>query len=159
MKLYHGSNIVIEIPNLKFSRKELDFGIGFYTTTNYEQAVQFSEKVVERKKGSKIVNIYDFDIENLQKFKVLEFMEINKKWLDFVSDNRNSIPLQNNYDIIIGPVANDDVFRTLLLYFAKELDVNETLSRLKIKKLFNQYVFKNDIVLKQLNFVKAEFTK
>jgi len=39
MNLYHGSNIAIEVPNLKFSRKELDFGIGFYTTTNYEQAV------------------------------------------------------------------------------------------------------------------------
>jgi len=159
MNLYHGSNIVIEIPNLKFSRTELDFGIGFYTTTNYEQALQFSEKVVERKKGNKIVNIYDFDSENLQKFKVLEFKETDKKWLDFVSDNRNSVPLQNDYDIIIGPVANDDVFRTLLLYFAKELDVNETLNRLKIKKLFNQYVFKNDSILKFLNFVKAEFIK
>jgi hypothetical protein len=103
MNLYHGSNIVIEIPNLKFSRKELDFGVGFYTTTNYEQAVLFSEKVVERKKGNKIVNIYDFDSENLHKFKVLEFKETDKKWLE------------------------------------KELDVNETLNRLKIKKLFNRY--------------------
>jgi hypothetical protein len=38
MDLYHGSNVVIKAPNLKFSRKELDFGAGFYTTTNYEQA-------------------------------------------------------------------------------------------------------------------------
>jgi len=159
MNLYHGSNAVIETPSLKFSRKELDFGIGFYTTTNYEQAVQFTEKVVERKGGDKIVNIYSFDTENMQKFKVLEFKEPSREWLDFVSDNRNSVPLKNDYDIIIGPVANDDVFRTLLLYFAKELSADETLSRLKIKRLFNQYTFKNENVLKSLNFVKSEFVK
>jgi hypothetical protein len=37
MNLYHGTNAIIETPNLKFSRKELDFGAGFYTTTNYGQ--------------------------------------------------------------------------------------------------------------------------
>jgi len=36
---------------------------------------------------------------------------------------------------------------------------NETLNRLKIKKLFNQYVFKNDAILKLLNYVKAEVIK
>jgi len=159
MNLYHGSNSVIEAPDLKHSRKELDFGIGFYTTTNYEQAVQFTEKVVERKGGCKIVSVYDFDNEKLQEFKVLKFEEPNEEWLNFVSDNRNSVYLQNNYDIIIGPVANDDVFRTLLLYFAGELNTNETLERLKIKILFNKYVFKNDMALKHLKFIKAESVK
>jgi hypothetical protein len=159
MNLYHGSNIVIEAPNLKFSRKELDFGVGFYVTANYEQAVKFTEKVVERNGGDKIVNIYSFDVDNLQKFKVLEFKKPSRKWLNFVSDNRNSAPLENDYDIIIGPVANDDVFRTLLLYFAGELNADETLSRLKIKRLFNQYTFKNENVLRYLNFVTAEFVK
>ena len=156
MNLYHGSNVVIETPSLEYSRKELDFGIGFYTTTNYEQAEQFSEKVVERKGGSKIVNVYDFDDKNLHNFKVLEFKKPDEEWLNFVSDNRNLTHSQNEYDLIIGPVANDDVFRTLLLYFAGELNVTETLNRLKIKKLFNQYTFKNEIILKNLKFIKAE---
>jgi len=157
MKLYHGSNVVVDTPSLKFSRKELDFGAGFYTTTNYEQAVLFSEKVVERKKGGKVVSIYDFDSDVLSEFNVLEFSEPDIDWLNFVTANRNSSPPQSDYDIIIGPVANDDVFRTLLLYFAGERDANETLNRLKIKKLFNQYVFKTDTILKQLKFVKEEF--
>jgi hypothetical protein len=156
MELYHGSNVVVDTPSLKFSRKELDFGAGFYTTTNYEQAVQFSEKIVERKNGSKVVNIYDFDNSVLNKFKVLEFSEPDIDWLNFVTANRNSSQPRSDYDIIIGPVANDDVFRTLLLYFVGELDANETLNRLKIKKLFNQYVFKTDITLKQLTFVKGD---
>ena len=43
--------------------------------------------------------------------------------------------------------------------FAGELSVNETLDRLKIKRLFNQYVFKNETVLKQLIFVRAKFVE
>jgi len=157
MKLYHGSNVVVDTPNLKFSRKELDFGAGFYTTTNYEQAVLFSEKVVERKNGSKVVSVYDFDGDILSEFKVLEFSEPDIDWLNFVSDHRNSSQPHSDYDIIIGPVANDDVFRTLFLYFTRELNANETLNRLKIKKLFDQYVFKTDIILKRLKFIKGEF--
>jgi len=157
MKLYHGSNVVVDTPTLDFSWKELDFGAGFYTTTNYEQTVLFSEKVVERKKGNKVVNIYDFDCGILSEFKVLEFSEPNIDWLNFVTANRNTSPPRGDYDIIIGPVANDDVFRTLLLYFVGERDANEALKMLKIKKLFNQYAFKTDIALKQLKFIKGEF--
>jgi len=156
MRLYHGSNTLIETPNLNFSRKELDFGSGFYTTTNYEQAAQFSEKVAARSNGDRIVNIYEFDDNILPKFKVLEFQEADIAWLDFVSANRNSPQPRGDYDIIIGPVANDDVFRTLLLYFTGEINADETLNRLKIKRLFNQYVFKNDAALKHLVFVKGE---
>ncbi|MDR2693651.1 MAG: DUF3990 domain-containing protein [Chitinispirillales bacterium] len=157
MNLYHGTNAIIETPNLKFSRKELDFGAGFYTTTNYEQAAQFSEKVVERDGGGKVVNIYDFDGARLRELKVLEFLEPDKEWLDFVAANRTSAPVRGDCDIIIGPVANDDVFRTLTLYFAGQLDAGETLNRLKIKKMFNQYVFKSDTALKRLSFVKGEY--
>jgi hypothetical protein len=156
MKLYHGSNVVVDTPNLNFSRKELDFGVGFYTTTNYEQATLFSKKVVGRNDGSKIVNIYDFDNDLLREFKVLEFSEPDINWLNFVTANRNDSPPRVDYDIIIGPVANDDVFRTLLLYLAEQLDANEALNRLKIKKLFNQYVFKTDIALRQLKFVNGD---
>jgi len=156
MKLYHGSNVVVDTPSLKFSRIELDFGAGFYTTTNYEQAVLFSEKIVERKNGGKVVSVYDFDRDILSEFKVLEFSEPDIDWLNFVAANRNLSPPRGDYDIIIGPVANDDVFRTLFLYFVGELDANETLNRLKIKKLFNQYVFKTDVALKRLKFVKGD---
>ncbi len=41
MKLYHGSFLSIEKPDLLHSRKNLDFGRGFYTTPLYEQAVKW----------------------------------------------------------------------------------------------------------------------
>ena len=65
MKIYHGSNIVIEKPVLIVQNRFLDFGNGFYTTENKSQAVSFAEKVYHRRKeGAPVVNIYEFDDKN-----------------------------------------------------------------------------------------------
>lgn len=42
MLLYHGSNIIVEKPKMIQSNRFLDFGTGFYTTTNYKQALNFA---------------------------------------------------------------------------------------------------------------------
>jgi len=44
MTLYHGSDQIIKTPELRPSTRTLDFGSGFYTTTNKEQAVNFAVK-------------------------------------------------------------------------------------------------------------------
>ncbi|MDR0630569.1 MAG: DUF3990 domain-containing protein, partial [Holosporales bacterium] len=49
MTLYHGSSVIVKTPELCYSVRALDFGKGFYTTTNEEQAVQFARKIHERK--------------------------------------------------------------------------------------------------------------
>ena len=60
--LYHGSNIKIENPKLNANTKYLDFGYGFYTTTNKSQAKIFSQKIFDRRKaGCSCVSVYDFD--------------------------------------------------------------------------------------------------
>ena len=51
MILYHGSNLVVSGPKLMEQNHTLDFGLGFYTTTNRDQAVQFAKKVVDRNGG------------------------------------------------------------------------------------------------------------
>lgn len=64
MILYHGSNLVIETPKLISQNRFLDFGYGFYTTTNQAQAISFAEKVYKRKKeGGRHVSMYHFDEE------------------------------------------------------------------------------------------------
>ena len=50
MLLYHGSNIIVDKPQIIQSNRFLDFGTGFYTTTNYEQALNFAQKVTTRRK-------------------------------------------------------------------------------------------------------------
>lgn len=61
MILYHGSNTVVEKPRLIEQNRFLDFGYGFYTTTNKSQAESFAKKVVVRRGGTPTVNIYEID--------------------------------------------------------------------------------------------------
>ena len=62
MRLYHGSNTAVSQPKLIAQTRGLDFGSGFYLTTNEEQAERFSEIVVNRRKsGVATVSVYDFD--------------------------------------------------------------------------------------------------
>ena len=156
MKVFHGTNTVIEQPKIINRFKTLDFGEGFYTTENENQARGFAVKVYERRSPSlyPVVNCYEFD-EDLTKFSVLKFDAPNEKWLDFVVERRKGIALNKKYDLIIGPVANDDVFGTIILYEAGQLDKESAIKKFKVKKLYNQVVFCNEFVLNSLNFIKS----
>jgi hypothetical protein len=59
MTLYHGSNTIVETPRLIVHNRFLDFGNGFYTTPNKDQAVKFAQIVVQRRGGTEIVSMYD----------------------------------------------------------------------------------------------------
>lgn len=59
------------------------------------------------------------------------------------------------FDLIIGAVANDDVYRTLQVYSAGLLTEEQALEALRIKKLFNQYVFASNESLALLRFMEA----
>ena len=154
MILYHGSNIIVSRPKLIHQNRFLDFGFGFYTTTNKEQAISFSEKVVHRKnEGERQVSIYAIDTNTaFSECNVLEFDSPDEKWLDFVAENRSGNYDGDEYDIIYGPVANDDVYTTFTLYQAGVLTKAQTLDSLKIKKLYNQMVFATEKALSYLQF-------
>ena len=112
MILYHGSNIVVETPQIVPQNRSLDFGKGFYTTENKTQAVSFAEKVHRRRKGgAPVVSIYEFDeTVAFSVCNLLRFDYADEKWLDFVCANRNRSYQGENYELIYGPVANDDVY-------------------------------------------------
>ena len=156
MILYHGSNVVVEQPKLIEQNRFLDFAYGFYTTTNEEQAENFAQKVIVRRGGKPIVNVYELD-ENTQTnlLKIKRFSAPDEEWLDFVSAHRNGTYDREQYDLIIGAVANDDVYRTLQVYSTGLLTKEQALEALKIKKLFNQYVFATKEALELLKFVEA----
>lgn len=157
MILYHGSNMVVERPRIIEQNRFLDFGYGFYTTTNKAQAENFAQKVVVRRGGTPIVNIYEID-DNIgnELLKIKRFKAPDEEWLDFVFTNRNGTYNGKQYDLIIGAVANDDVYRTLQVYSTGLLTKEQALEALKIKKLFNQYVFVTNKAISLLKFVKFE---
>ncbi len=155
MILYHGSNVVVKQPKLIEQNRFLDFGYGFYTT-NRDQAKNFAQKVIVRRGGKPIVNVYEFD-ESAQTntLKIKRFSAPDEEWLDFVSAHRNGTYNGGKYDLIIGAVANDDVYRTLQVYSAGLLSKEQALEALKVKKLFNQYVFATEEALALLKFQEA----
>jgi len=157
MTLYHGSILTVNTPNLALSRKNLDFGAGFYTTMSKEQAIDFAQKVMIRKEcKEQVVSIYDFDNDIAKtSLDILHFSLPDKSWLDFVHQNRRNIYTGKQYDIVIGPVANDDVFATLIVYEQGILSTEQTLDALKVKKLYNQYVFKTEKALALLKYTDS----
>lgn len=154
MILYHGSNLVVEKPRLIKQNRFLDFGFGFYTTTNKQQAIGFAEKVWKsRKVGNRVVNIYEIDeAEVFKNCSVLKFDFPDSQWLDFVSENRAGTYKGKMYDVIFGPVANDSVYETFTLYQRGILLKEQTIEALKIKKLYNQMVFTTEKGLSYLIF-------
>lgn len=157
MKLYHGSNMKVETPKLIIQNRFLDFGYGFYTTTNNSQAESFAKKVAARKGGIPTVNVYEIEdsiVSGLLKIKRFDYPD--EEWLDFVCAHRNGTYEGEQYDLIIGAVANDDVYRTLQVYQAGLLPKEHALEALKIKKLFNQYVFATEEAIELLKFINAK---
>jgi hypothetical protein len=154
MILYHGSNMVIEKPEIRISHRTLDFGSGFYTTVNRRQATDFSRKVMNRSKSkTSFVSVYHFDENRAgKKMRIVQFTKPDEHWLDFVYQNRRAVYNGPGYDIIIGPVANDDIYTTLQLYENGALSKEQTLTALKIKQLYSQYVFASEASLDFLEY-------
>lgn len=151
MKLYHGSNIVVEKPKILQSDRRLDFGTGFYLTSSYEQAERWALLTVKRRgEGNQTITSYDFDEETLSLLKVLHFEGATAEWLKFVANNRNVRDFTDDSDIVIGPVANDRTMPVIKLYFSGIYDEAETIKRLLPQKLKDQYAFKSEKALKAL---------
>ena len=157
MLLYHGSNVEVKEPRILKPSHALDFGPEFYTTLNRDQAVDFARKVVLRKGGVPIVNEYELDEKIAFEFcDMLKFDQPNEIWLNFVCSCRDGVNVAEGRDLVFGPVANDDVYRTLALYREGEITKDETLARLKIKQLYNQLVFATEKALTFIRFRKSE---
>lgn len=157
MRLYHGSNVEVREPRILEPSHALDFGPGFYTTLNRGQAIDFAGKVVLRRGGAPVVNEYEIDEKAAFGLcDVLSFDRPNEVWLDFVCSCRDGFNAAEGRDFVFGPVANDDVYRTLALYREGEISKDETLARLKVKQLYNQLVFVTAKALAFIRFVRSE---
>ena len=160
MIIYHGSNLTVSEPRILTPNRFLDFGAGFYTTTNYEQAVNFAGKVTMRKKtGRSTINVYELDDAVFNDLSVLKFDSANEEWLDFVSDNRSGVNRVEGYDLVCGPVANDDVYQTFILYSSGVYTKEQTINALRIKQLYNQVVFTSERALTYIKFIEAKHGK
>lgn len=148
MKLYHGSNVEVKEPKIIQSDRRLDFGTGFYLTTSYVQAERWAELTTARRGfGKETITVFEFDKALIANLNVLVFEQPDKNWLEYAANNRNNENASDDYDIVIGPVANDRTAPVITAYFAGIYDEEETIKRLLPQKLRDQYVFKTSAAL------------
>ena len=121
MLLYHGSNTDIKSINLAMCRPYKDFGRGFYLTELKEQAAKMAVRVSKIYGGKPIINVYEIDDSFLNEtsLNIRKFADApSEEWAKFVMNNRSrsftdytseECNLDNKYDIVVGPVADDDM--------------------------------------------------
>lgn len=156
MLVYHGSNVEVRKPSLLKSRKKTDFGRGFYTTTQKEQAEHWTSIKIDRaKKGRRVVSVFEvsYNLLTNPELKIREFHGPDEAWLNFVVDSRKGV--EHNYDLVFGPVANDKVFTVVNLYESGVLDAPGAIAELKAYKTYNQLSFHTPRVLQALRFVES----
>ena len=156
MLVYHGSTQIVETPRAVFSRKRVDFGTGFYVTSNHDQALRWA-KIKKERTGAPCcyVNVYELpDDLRSRGLSIRSFLGPNSSWLDFVVRCRRA-DKSHHYDVVKGPVADDNVYETIMLYESGALTKQEAIRRLKVRRLFDQILLHTEKAVKLLRFIEA----
>ena len=159
--LFHGSYLPIQMPLVKLGRKKVDFGQGFYLTKLRKQAESWAVTIAERKgrNARPTLSIYSFDFDAVKAggYNIKTFETYNIEWLEYVVDCRRGGVLQQQFDMVEGGVANDNVIDTVEDYENGIITAEQALGQLKYKEVNHQICILNqDIVDKYLSFVSAE---
>ena len=106
----------------------MDFGAGFYLTSDFEQAKKWAIRTTNnRGNGFSTVSVYSFDMPQLESLHLLRFHQADKDWLRYIAANRTGTIQADAYDVVFGPVANDQAIRTvnnyLKGYFSEEIAI------------------------------------
>ncbi|RKM56117.1 DUF3990 domain-containing protein [Butyrivibrio sp. CB08] len=148
--LYHAGYQVIEKPDVHHGRKNADFGQGFYTTDDRDFACSW----VRQQPGSDvIVNKYQLDDSSLKVKTLLR----DKEWFEYIFANRRVKPdIYQEYDLIIGPIANDTIYETFGIITSGYLTDEEAMKLLMVGRSSQQIVLKTQKAADKLKFVSSE---
>lgn len=160
MKLYHGSNIIVDRPEINKGKPFKDFGQGFYLSDDLEQAREMAARVVARVGAGQtpVVSTFEFEESAMTDgtLKVKRFDTYSEEWAEFVMHNRDRKMPQpvHDYDIVYGPIADDDVVRQMRKYELGAIELQELMQELKYPpKITFQYFFGSERALEKLRFL------
>lgn len=158
ISLYHGGTEIIRTPEIREPNRTLDFGKGFYLTTSEKQAHDW---VVRRIQNDRVdrgyLNEYEVDADLLSShLNVKIFDSADDGWLDFVMNNRRISDFTHDYDVVVGPVANDRVYTAFALFEGGTISREGLIAELKTYRLVDQYLFHTDRSLTYLKFINAK---
>ena len=154
MKLYHGTNKDFDKIDLSKSKPNKDFGRGFYLSADYKQALNMARvKVEQLETGSPVVQTYEIAEDTWKSLRVLRFENYSEEWAKFILVNRNNptnLPT-HEYDVVIGPIANDRVGVQLWKYENRSIDLPTLVRNLQyMKGVTIQYFFGTERAIKLL---------
>lgn len=149
MKLYHTGFLTIERPDVHYGRSNADFGQGFYLSDDEE----FSKRWAKIRKGSDtILNTYELDTDGLR---VKRFIR-DAEWFDYLYHNRAGyVDSLLEYDVIIGPIANDTIFDTWGIITSGLLPNDLALELLQLGGEYRQIVLKTEKAASQLRSITS----
>ena len=167
MKIFHGSQNIIKVPQYGIGKVGNDFGLGFYCTENENMAMEWS--VQPNRDG--FANAYDFDIEglNVLRLNTPEFTVLN--WMAILVTHRQfklKVPVAgaayrylksgfainvDAYDVIIGYRADDSYFDFAEAFLNNSISVEQLSAALRLGKLGEQIVVKSKDAFKRLKFL------
>ena len=149
LQLFHTGFQVIRKPDIRAGRKNADFGQGFYLADDQE----FSRRWAQERKGSATyLNAYELDTEGL----AVKHFSRDAEWFKYIKDNRSDRPdTFADYDVIIGPIANDTIFETWGIITSGLLEEDQALRLLMIGRVYEQTVIKTEKAAALLRFKEA----
>lgn len=146
LELYHGSNVAIDKIDLSKGHINKDFGKGFYLTTLPQQAMEMAKRKARQFLDAKpIVTTFLFDENELTsgELNVKMFHTVSEEWAMFILQNRKAsrTGFHHDYDIVVGPVADDSVVQQLDLFEMGLITLSQLVEALRYRNINNQYFF------------------
>ena len=159
-RAYHGGTEVVVTPEIRPRLRAPDFGPGFYTTASAEQASRWAARM-RRTRGAEraIVSVYDISGLSDSGLDILSFSGVTEEWFDCVLSCRNGTDVFASRDVVIGPVANDNVYQTIRFFETGVYTKEEAMRRLLAERLFNQIVFKTGTALRFCLYLSCQIVR
>ena len=148
LTIYHGSQVVVEIPRILATRYTKDFGSGFYCTLMREQAVRWAVRFTGR--GSLSI----FEYHPAAGLDILVFPQVSEEWLDFIVACRHGV--SHRHDIVEGPMANDTIYNYVQDFIDGRISRPAFWELARFKRPTHQICFCTEQALKTLIFLKSE---
>lgn len=166
IKLYHGSQEIVEIPEFGIGKSYNDYGQGFYCTENKELAKEWACPI--KKDGFSneyILNTEELNVMHLTKgkFNILNWMAILLKNRSFdITSNvgnaareyilNNFLPDTENIDVIIGYRADDSYFSFAEDFVNNGISLRDLNAAMQLGNLGEQVVLVSPKAFKQIEF-------
>ena len=145
--LYHGSQEIVEFPEIRIPRYHKDFYYGFYCTIYPAQAIRWAT----RYNDVGYLNEYEYTPGDSLKVKI--FSEMTEEWLDFIVACR--MGKSHDYDIVEGPMADDTIFNYVQNFVDGKISREAFWALAKFKKPTHQISFHTARALATIKFLKG----